>query len=465
MHPSSGRPAEEILEAIEALRSLDPPTHGGKVLSYVYDPGIEGLDDLIHAAVAAFLPVNGLDPTTFASVAVLERDVVAFGREITHGDFDVVGNVTAGGTESCMLAVKTARDIWRQSNAGRPALVAAKTVHPAFHKACAYFDVDMTPVDVDTSTGAVRTETMLATVDALIEQGRPPALVVLSAPNYPLGAIDPIEELAPALASRGVPVHVDACVGGFVLPFYPVEVPAWDFRVEGVASISLDAHKYGYAPKGASLILYRGRERHQAQYFSCVSWPGYPVVNPTLLGSKSATALAATWAIIKHLGIEGFRATTEKIFRATTDVRAAIDAIPGIKVIGEPLGPLIAVGADDGPGAVDPFHLIDALRPHGFIAQAQPAWDKFPRSAHLTLTPVTASVSDELCDALRAAADDVRGKPAAEADLSLLTQVAEHGLPSDQATIMATLEELPEDMAKAALIGVLARIIDPDMNN
>lgn len=464
MNFTTGRSTAQVIDALHELRAGDPPTHGGRVLSYVYDPGIPGLDELISTAAAAFLPVNGLDPTTFSSVATLERDVIAFARHLTGGDGEVVGAVTSGGTESCLLAVKSARDQWRADHPGgsRPALVAGTTVHPAFHKACEYFDLRMVPVEVDVDTGTVPPEVIIAAVDDEIAAGTPPALVVLSAPNYPLGAIDDVARIAPALAARGVPVHVDACVGGFVLPFYPQEVPAWDFRVAGVRSISLDAHKYGYAPKGASVILYRGRDALAAQYFACVSWPGYPVVNPTLLGSRSATALAATWALIQALGTDGYRAAVGRISAAARKVIEGVRTIPGLRILGRPFGPLLALGADAGPGAVDPFHLVDALRDHGFLAQSQPAFGNVPRSAHLTLTPVTADVAEELISALTTAAAEVRGLPPAAPDPQLLAEVTAHGLPRKQAAVMATLESLPEGVARSALIQVLSAVVDPD---
>lgn len=455
--------SQTILSELQALRRTDPPTHGGRVLSYVYDSGIEGLDDLMAEAATAFLPVNGLDPTTFTSVAVLERDVVAFARQITSGDGDVVGSVTSGGTESILLAVKSARDVWRASHgsATRPALVAPTTAHAAFHKACAYFDLTMVPVDVDPETGTVDAEEYVAVVDGLREAGTPPALVVLSAPNYPLGGIDDIATIAPQMAERGVPVHVDACVGGFVLPFYPREVPAWDFSVAGVRSISLDAHKYGFAPKGASIVLYRGREYHQAQYFATVDWPGYPVVNPTLLGSRSATALAAAWAVIQRLGREGYSRAVARTVQATDVVRATLAAVPGLKVIGDPFGPLIAVANDGTEQGVDPYRFVDALKKHGFLAQAQPAFRDIPRSAHFTLTPVTDDVAQELSEAIVRAAAEVSGMRAPEPNPALLEEVAANGLPEEQAEVMATLETLPDDVATGALIGLLARVIDP----
>lgn len=459
-----GKSFEEVSSTLKELRKQDPPTHGGRVLSYVYDPAMPELDSLIAEAAGSFLPVNGLDPTTFTSVARLEREVVRFGRTITHGDHDVVGSVTSGGTESCLLAVKTARDEWRKQH-GRgqdPVIVAPTTVHAAFHKACEYFDLTLISVDVDADSGTVDPNEFIGVVDEQSHGGKPPALVVLSAPNYPLGTIDPIGVIAPQMQERGIPVHVDACVGGFVLPFLPDEYPAWDFRVEGVRSMSLDAHKYGYAPKGVSLILYRGRDHHQSQYFTCVSWPGYPVVNPTILGSKSATALAAAWAIIHRLGIEGYTNAAKKTAVATVQVRETLKEIPGVRVVGEPQGPLFAIASSGGEEGVDPFQLIDALAEYGFYAQAQPAFRNLPRSAHISITPATLNVVDELCSGLRQAAAQVRGKPPAEPDPELLEKVVAYGLPDEVAHVMATLETLPEGIAREALAGVLAGVIDPD---
>src|SRR5688572_7006678 len=277
----------DILARLAELRAADAPTHGGRVLSYVYDSGLAELDELAADAIRAVQPVNGLDPTTFSSVAALEREVIGFARELLHGDVDVVGTVTTGGTESCLLAVKTARDLWRRQNPDAvvaPRLIAPVTVHAAFQKAAHYFGLhlDLVPVAAD---GTV-------TAAAIVEHlGDDVALVVVSAPSYPFAALDPVEEVAGACAARGIALHVDACIGGLVLPFWTtregVELRAWDFRVEGVTSVSADLHKFGYAPKGASVLLQRGRERQRAQFFATTRWPGYPVVNPTILGSKS----------------------------------------------------------------------------------------------------------------------------------------------------------------------------------
>lgn len=484
-----------ILSRLAELRALDAPTHGGRVLSYVYDTGLATIDELAADAIRLMQPVNGLDPTAFGSVAALEREVLGFVRGLFHGDDDVVGSVTSGGTESCLLAVKTARDGWRQRHpdAGAPRLVLPATAHAAFHKAAHYFglELDLVPAEADGTVSAER----------IVERlGDDTALVVVSAPNYPYGSVDPVEAVAAAAAERGIPCHVDACVGGFVLPFIE-GVPAWDFRVAGVTSVSADLHKFGYAPKGASVLLQRGRDRHRTQYFATTGWPGYPVVNPTLLGSKSAGALAAAWAIIEALGNDGFAQLTAQSMASLEILLRTIEGIGGLRVVGEPVGPLFSVATDeslDFDRRVDPHHWADRMRELGFLLQQQPAFvqadgTRLPRTTHLTITPVTASVLEELTAALTAAADDVRGQPPVSVDevrallpasllnpaaaaqldsdtaLAILSQLfgalgstAPGALPERMAPVMALIEALPAPVGERLLTEVLARLIEPN---
>ncbi|MEZ5190137.1 MAG: aminotransferase class V-fold PLP-dependent enzyme [Schumannella sp.] len=479
-------PAADILARLAELRAADAPTHGGRVLSYVYDTGLAELDELAAAAIRAVQPVNGLDPTTFTSVAALERELIAFVRDLLHGDADVVGTVTTGGTESCLLAVKTARDAWLaarglEPGAGRPRLVAPVTVHAAFQKAAHYFGLELDLVPVGPS-GAIAADAIAARL------GDDVALVVVSAPSYPFAALDPIEAVAALGAERGIPVHVDACIGGLVLPFWPGLAP-WDFRVPGVTSVSADLHKFGYAPKGVSMLLQRGRDRQRRQFFATTRWPGYPVVNPTILGSKSAGPLAAAWAIVRALGREGFQDLADSCRRSTEALRAAVEGIEGLRVVGSPVGPLLAVAADDAAAPerrVDPHHWADAVRTRGWVLQLQPGAQQsdetaLPPTTHLTITPVTEAGLPELVPALVAAADEVRGVPHvdgaellallpaldtvpdSEAAWALLQGVGLGGgaeLPAQQAPLLALIETLPPPVAERLLIELIARLAE-----
>jgi sphinganine-1-phosphate aldolase len=471
------KPAD-ILDRLRGLRSGDAPTHGGRVLSYVYDPGLAELDELAADAARLMQPVNGLDPTTYRSVAALERDLLGFVRGLLHGDAEVVGTVTTGGTESCLLAVKTARDAWvAAGGSGRPRLVMPVTAHAAFQKAAHYFglDLDLVPVSPEGTVSAA---------DIAARFGDDVALVVVSAPSYPVAALDPVAEVASLASARGIPVHVDACIGGLVLPFWP-GLPAWDFAVPGVTSVSADLHKYGYAPKGVSVLLQRGRDRQRLQYFATTRWPGYPVVNPTILGSKSAGPLAAAWAITHALGIDGFQALADSCRRSTTAIIEAVAGIEGLRVLGDPVGPLLAVAADpDVPAGaqVDPHHWADAARRLGFVLQLQPAAAGIPPTTHLTITPVTESVLPDLLAVLSDAANAVRGVPHVDASpilgglppltgpLDSETAAAILGsfgigaggdLPDALAPLLAIIEATPAPLAERLLTELLARLVEP----
>lgn len=497
----------EIMARLARLRSHDAPTHGGHVLSYVYDSGLAELDELAAVATRAVQPLNGLDPTTFGSVAVIERELVAFVRDLLHGGADdgaeaVVGSVTSGGTESCLLAVKTARELWRARHpeglgSDRPRLLAPTTVHAAFHKAAAYFDLELDLVPVPPS-GKVDAEAFAARL------GPDVALAVVSAPSYPHGALDPVAAVAAACVESGVALHVDACIGGLVLPFRS-GLPPWDFAVPGVTSLSVDLHKYGYAPKGVSVLLQRGRDRQRAQYFATTSWPGYPVVNATLLGSKSVGPMASAWAIVQRLGVDGLGGLAAQTLAVTDALRAAIDDIDGLRVVGDPVGPLFAVTTDESmppERRVDPHRWADASRARGWVLQPQPGCvqpdgTRLPSTTHLTVTPVTASVLEELVAGLVAAADEIRGVPAVNArsmlsglpplaakpdaataaavlrGLGLLDRRHEQShaagyegdwvraaLPPETAPLLAAVEALPAPVAEALLVELLARLVE-----
>lgn len=503
-----GSDSHSVLARLREMRLLDAPTHGGRVLSYVYDSGMSEVDRLACDAAELARPLNGLDPTVFPSIAVMERDIIKFVRRALGGESrraggKIVGSVTSGGTESCLLAVKTARDIWREDHpkhaaalareGRRPRIVAPMSVHAAFHKAARLFDLDLdlVPCEVD---GSVRASSIIHRLDSDV------ALVVVSAPAYPSGSIDPVGEVSRAALAKGISCHVDSCFGGLILPWWP-HTPAWDFSNPGVTSISADLHKFGYAPKGVSALLHRGRTRHRKQFIGVTKWPGYPVVNPTLLGSRSASPLAAAWAIVHRLGASGYQQLTSECVRAAHEVTRSVEEVRGLKILGHPTGPAIALITDvDVPESerVDPHHLADEMARRGIKIQHQPGVTqpngvRLPHSAHLTITPVTEGLLPELTRVLRDAADAVRGKPRASvgpavAALRLLgyhedrvpgptaawiilriagaaqkpaSRPGAAALPAKIAPLMALVEELPAPVAEALLIEVLARISEP----
>jgi len=252
----------DVLARLRAMQEGDLPVHGGRTLAYVYDSGLAEVDALGREAVAAYAGSNGLDPTAFPSLLAMENDLVATTCALLDAPEGAVGTVTSGGTESCLLAVQGARDAHPEVT--DPSIVVADTVHAAFHKAAHYFGLRTVVVPVGSDFRADAAAMSSAIDDSTV-------LVVVSAPSYAHGVVDPVTEVAAAAAARGVRCHVDACIGGWVLPYAARlgrPVPPWTFAVEGVTSISVDLHKYGYAPKGTSVLLHRSAALRRPQYFA-----------------------------------------------------------------------------------------------------------------------------------------------------------------------------------------------------
>jgi sphinganine-1-phosphate aldolase len=472
---------QDVLADLTALQAGDVPTHGGATMAYVYDSGRTDIDELAAAAQAAFQWTNALDPTAFPSVARIENDLVAAALALLGGRPGAVGTLTSGGTESCLLAVLAARETWRaRGGAGTPRLLLPVTAHAAFRKAAHLFGLEVVDVPVDPVTCRADAG---AVADLLDERT---ALVVVSAPSYPHGVLDPVGELAALAAAAGVPCHVDACIGGWILPFLDDVPEPFDLSVPGVTSLSVDLHKYGYAPKGVSLLLSASPEFRQAHWFATSDWPGYPVVNPTLAGTRPAGAMAAAWAVHRLLGTEGYRELAVQAHDATLALARGIGDVPGIRVVGHPVTTLVAV-AEDGPDGVDVLNLADEMTARGWLLQPQPpfaqAGGDLPATLHLTVTGATAGRVPALLSDLAAAASSAGALPRPVADPDLvaaaatidpaalsvaevdaLLEVAGVGggrLPERMAPVHALVAALPRPVAERLLSGVLDLVYRP----
>jgi glutamate/tyrosine decarboxylase-like PLP-dependent enzyme len=378
--PETGLSRDEVLAALTQTRVQDLKSDG-RAFAFIYDPG-EQAREVAREAFAACMPINGLDPTVYPSARTLENAVVKACLELMHAPEGAAGTATAGGTESVMLAVKTARDFARKT---RPEVVSPKmllpiTAHACFHKAAHYLGVEVVSVDVDPVTfrADVADAERKMTADVI--------LVVGSAPSYAHGVIDDIRALASLAAKHGVLMHVDACVGGCVLPFLRdngVQGPDFDFAIPGVTSISMDLHKYGFAPKGISVLLQRRRELRDAQYYTCATWTGYSIINSTTLGSKSVAALGAAHALIRHLGKQGYRERAARMWEATQTLVKLIDEAPGLELVGRPDMNLFALKTTGG----DLFTLADRLTAKGWHVQPTYQFGVSPAHIHLTLDP------------------------------------------------------------------------------
>jgi sphinganine-1-phosphate aldolase len=387
----------DALERLRALQAADLPVHGGRTLAYVYDSGLPDVDRIGRDAVAAYAGSNGLDPTAFPSLLRMENDLVGFALRLLDGPETAVGTVTSGGTESVLLAVQAARDA--RPDVAEPRMVLPATAHAAFHKAAHYFGVEpvLVPVAADYTADVAATE---AAVDEAPERT---VLVVASAPSYAHGVVDPVTELAALAAARGIRCHVDACIGGWVLPYAARlgrMVPPWTFAVDGVTSISVDLHKYGYAPKGTSLLLHRTPELRKPQFFASAAWPGYTMLNSTMQSTKSGGPLAGVWAVVESLGDTGYELLSREVFDAVDAIVAGTTDIPGVAVLVPPQATLVALVTD---GSCDAFTVCDELAARGWYVQPQMSYAGTPPTIHLSVSAATRPHVDELLTALREA--------------------------------------------------------------
>ncbi|MEU1390281.1 MULTISPECIES: aspartate aminotransferase family protein [unclassified Nonomuraea] len=402
--PLSGRTAEDLLSEVARMKQHDLPVRGGQVTAYVYDTGRPEVHEAAARAYAEMLEVNCLDPTAFPSIVEMEKQVVGAVADLLGGGH---GIFTSGGTESIMLAVKAARDA-----AGRPGanLVLPVTAHPAFHKAAHYLGLRVKAVPVDLETYKVRVADVAAAID------EDTVLVVVSAPSYPQGVIDPVAEVAAVAAEAGVACHVDACVGGWLLPWLReagADVPPFDLSVPGVTSLSCDLHKFGYAPKGASVVLFADPATRRRAYFASAAWPGYTIINATVQSSRSAGPLGGAWATLQALGREGYVELGRATLKAAARLREGIAAIPGLRVLGAPESSLVAFAGDD----VDVFVLADAARERGWFLQPQLSYAGIPANLHVTVTGVTLNGVEAMLRVIADAAAEARRRgPAAVPD-------------------------------------------------
>jgi len=399
--PRTGRAPDEVLEQLKGFGAGDPDYRHGRLWSLVYYLD-EEYESFLSKAYQAYSSANGLNPGAFRSLKRLEADIVAMVAELLHGDREVCGVVTSGGTESCLLAAKTYRDLARaRRGVKRPEMILPVTAHVAWFKAAEYFGIEpkLLPLDERLRADVGRLESLI---------GADTVMILGSAPEYPHGTIDPIEAMGEIARRRGIPMHVDACVGGFVLPFMEMNgraLPPWDYRVPGVTSISADVHKYGYASKGASTITYRNLELLRHQMFVCQDWPGGVFASPALLGTRPGGAYAAAWAAMQYHGVSGYRELARRAIEAFDRIRAGVEAMPELRVLGEPSGPLLAYGSRDPALAI--YAVGDRMDARGWnINRVQ-----FPEGLHAMVTAQHLEVVDEYLADLKASVAEVRADP------------------------------------------------------
>jgi glutamate/tyrosine decarboxylase-like PLP-dependent enzyme len=371
--PRQGRPVDEILAELDARKAGDVDWRGGKVFSLAYDAGDE-IHDLAVEAAGRFLSTNALNPMAFPSIGRMQSEVVGMLADLLHGGPEASGFMTTGGTESILLAVKAAK-LRAKAERGvtAPEMVLPTTAHAAFTKGAEYFGVRTVRVPVGPDFRADPDAMAAAITDDTV-------LLVASAPQYPQGVIDPVEAIAALAEERGINCHVDGCMGGITLPMlerlgHPI--PPFDFRVPGVTSMSVDLHKYGYTAKGASVIVHRTKALRRYQTFSTDDWLGGLYASSGILGTKSGGPIAAAWAVLQHVGEEGYLRLTEAARGAAEELLAGLRAEPGIEVLGDPPATLVAFRVTD----ADTFAVGNGLLARGWYCDQQGP----PPSLHCTV--------------------------------------------------------------------------------
>jgi len=388
--PAQGRSAKDLLAQIDDAHSADIDWRGGRAFSLVYNVGDHDHEELIEQVGVRYLHDNALNPFKYPSVLQMELDVISMTCQLL-GTEPNAGSMSSGGTESIFLAVQVARDHARATRSiAEPQLLTPSTAHPAFAKAAKYLDMEhvLVPVGPD---GRADVAAMQAAMNERT------GLVVGSAPCYPYGVIDPIEQLAGLASERGILFHTDACLGGWILPWWEQlgeSVAPWDFRVPGVTSISADIHKYGYTFKGASTVSYRSRELLEYQFFWYDEWPGGLYASGTSAGTRSAAPIAGAWAAINHLGVDGYMQMTEIVRDTTRKMQAAIAEIDGLQITHDPDVSLFEISSD----RFDMAAIGDVMDDRGWNLDRQQG------GLHLMLSPYHAKVADQFIEDLADAA-------------------------------------------------------------
>ncbi len=410
--PDKGLDADTMIAELKGHRSDDASWRNGRMFGYIYHPGNREAK-AIEQAYQLFFNENALNPSLFSSLRRLENETVAMVADLLHAGDGFAGNLTTGGSESILVAVKTERDWARKHkpDISEPEIIAPVTTHPAFSKAA-----DMTGVRARYAQVNEDKRVDVTEVEKLINRNT--IAITASAPCFPYGVVDPVEELAALALKHDLLFHVDSCLGGLMLPFIEslgYEVPPFDFRVRGVTSISADVHKYGYSAKGASVILYNSHDLRRYQYFVMSSWPGGLYASPTMLGTRSGAPIAAAWAALKTIGRDGYMMMAEAVMKTTHFIQEEIESVPGLKVIGKPAMSVFSFTSD----RHDIYRIGDELSKRGWNLDKL----QFPTALHMTVSFNNTGHEGEFLEALKESVSAVEGQKIKTASSHVLASV------------------------------------------
>jgi len=398
--PNEGLPSEKVMEILEFWRNKEEGYRTGKAFGGIYTD-YEDVEELEKKALALYCDSNGLYPTTFPGLRKVEAEVVRMACNLMHGNAETCGTMTSGGTESILCAMKTYRDRGAaEFGVTKPEIIIPESAHAAFIKGAHYFGYKLVyakirddwRVDLDDVRRLVNANTVM---------------VVGSAPSFPHGVIDDIEALGDILKDHPqAGLHVDACLGGFILPWLQQLghlKKDFDFAIPRVTSISADLHKYGFAPKGASVVLYKNNSYRKHQYFSYLGWSGGLYCSPALQGSRAGGPMAGAWAVFVHMGKKGFHESASHYHAAFTTILSGVNSIDGLHSIGTPDACTIAYSSDD----LDIYKVADAMLKRGWTVNRL----QKPRCIQLQVGSRRNFDAQGYVDALRESVVDVRENP------------------------------------------------------
>ena len=394
--PVNSNDAEKIIASLESFKSKDLDWKTGKSFSYIY----YAEDDILQVlkeAYTTYFSENALNPSAFPSLRKLEQEVVQMCLDLFQASEEGVGIMTSGGTESILMAVKAAKEYTKlnRPNVKHPEIILPKSVHPAFNKACDYFSITprIVPISEDYRVD-------LAEVEAAINENT--ILLVGSAPQYPQGVVDPISELGQIAIKNDLLLHVDACVGGFVLPFIKENSrPKFDFSVPGVSSLSADIHKYGYASKGCSVVLYNNPALRKAQFYVYTDWPGGIYASPSILGTRAGGSIAVAWSVLQYLGRSRYEELVEKKMELTKAFIEFIESFEDLYVVGKPEMCIFSFSSK----TLNVYELGDEMYLKGWLMDRQ----QNPPSLHISISPNHAHYMEQFKEDFRASMKKIKG--------------------------------------------------------
>lgn len=394
--PSNSNSAESLLSALKNLKASDLDWKRGRSFSYVYYAEDDILD-VLKSAYTTYFSENALNPSAFPSLRKMEQEVVQMCLDLFNGSEEGVGSMTSGGTESILMAVKSAKEYAKihKPDISHPEIIVPQSVHPAFNKACDYFSIKSVTVPVGENYKVDVSEIEKAISKDTI-------MIVASAPQYPQGVVDPIKAIGALAIKYNLLFHVDACVGGFVLPFLKDDIRLdFDLSVAGVTSLSADIHKYGYASKGCSVVLYNDPALRKAQFYVYADWPGGIYASPSILGTRAGGSIAVAWTVLQYLGRSRYEQLVEKKMRLTRQFMSFIESFEELEVVGRPEMCIFSFTSE----RINVYELGDEMYLKGWLMDRQ----QNPPSLHLSISPNHEHYIEDFKEDFKASMTKVRG--------------------------------------------------------